>query len=199
MPSANFLLRRCTFKICSRPWTSGRPTVARRSKRPGRSRAWSKMSERLVAATTMTPLLPSKPSISVKILELGCQTKNKYEMGPEFCQKAPGSESSIHLKRFILVRTCCLLDFFGGFQSNGFFTGFAKGLIEGLFPFIVSTPHARAPLSADCIDLIDEDNAGRLFLQRKSFRQKAVEPQNGLRHGLSYLFCAQNVSKCSQV
>mmetsp|Transcript_42820 Transcript_42820/g.102056 ORF Transcript_42820/g.102056 Transcript_42820/m.102056 type:complete len:346 (-) Transcript_42820:706-1743(-) len=65
--SASFLFFTCTFRICSRPCTSGRPTVTRRSKRPGRSKAWSKMSARLVAATTMTPLLPSKPSISVRI------------------------------------------------------------------------------------------------------------------------------------
>mmetsp|Transcript_46858 Transcript_46858/g.118725 ORF Transcript_46858/g.118725 Transcript_46858/m.118725 type:complete len:296 (+) Transcript_46858:897-1784(+) len=67
MSSASFLLRMCTFRICSRPFTSGRPTCTRRSKRPGRSSALSKMSARLVAATTMTPELPSKPSISVRI------------------------------------------------------------------------------------------------------------------------------------
>ena len=39
----------------------------RRSKRPGRIRAGSRMSARLVAARTMTPELPSKPSISVRI------------------------------------------------------------------------------------------------------------------------------------
>lgn len=70
VPSVSFLLRMCTLRICSRPFTSGRPTVTRRSNRPGRSRALSKMSERLVAATTMTPLLPSKPSISVRILSM---------------------------------------------------------------------------------------------------------------------------------
>ena len=67
MPSASFLLRMCTSRICSRPFTSGSPTVTRRSKRPGRKSALSKMSLRFVAATTMTPLLPSKPSISVRI------------------------------------------------------------------------------------------------------------------------------------
>lgn len=70
VPSVSFLLRMCTLRICSRPFTSGKPTVTRRSNRPGRSRALSKMSERLVAATTMTPLLPSKPSISVRILSM---------------------------------------------------------------------------------------------------------------------------------
>ena len=35
----------CTCRICSRPLTSGSETATRRSKRPGRSRALSKMSE----------------------------------------------------------------------------------------------------------------------------------------------------------
>mmetsp|Transcript_19865 Transcript_19865/g.50817 ORF Transcript_19865/g.50817 Transcript_19865/m.50817 type:complete len:378 (-) Transcript_19865:733-1866(-) len=65
--SASFLFLMCTPRICSRPLTSGRPTSTRRSKRPGRRSALSRMSARFVAATTMTPLLPSKPSISVRI------------------------------------------------------------------------------------------------------------------------------------
>ena len=58
---------RCTLRIFSRPLRSGRSTGTRRSKRPGRRRAGSRMSARLVAASTMTPELPSKPSISVRI------------------------------------------------------------------------------------------------------------------------------------
>ena len=60
-------LRMCTFKICSLPRISGRVTYTWRSNRPGRSRAESKMSGRLVAATTITPTLVSKPSISTSI------------------------------------------------------------------------------------------------------------------------------------
>ena len=45
-------LRVCTRRICSRPFRSGLPTVTWRSKRPGRSSAESRMSARLVAATT---------------------------------------------------------------------------------------------------------------------------------------------------
>ena len=41
-------------------------TGTRRSKRPGRVRAGSRESGRLVAARMMTPVLPSKPSISVR-------------------------------------------------------------------------------------------------------------------------------------
>jgi PTH2 family peptidyl-tRNA hydrolase len=42
-------------------------TVTRRSKRPGRKRAGSKTSGRLVAAMTTIPIFASKPSISTKI------------------------------------------------------------------------------------------------------------------------------------
>mmetsp|Transcript_9638 Transcript_9638/g.16478 ORF Transcript_9638/g.16478 Transcript_9638/m.16478 type:complete len:325 (-) Transcript_9638:291-1265(-) len=65
--SASGLPRACTLRIARRPLTSGRSTGTRRSKRPGRTRAESSMSARLVAASTMTPELPSKPSISVRI------------------------------------------------------------------------------------------------------------------------------------
>ena len=46
-----------TSRISSRPRTSGRSTSTWRSKRPGRSRAGSSVSGRLVAAITITPLL----------------------------------------------------------------------------------------------------------------------------------------------
>ena len=57
-------LRMCTSRICSRPRMSGSGTTTWRSKRPGRISAGSSTSGRLVAAITMTPALPSKPSIS---------------------------------------------------------------------------------------------------------------------------------------
>mmetsp|Transcript_18487 Transcript_18487/g.57380 ORF Transcript_18487/g.57380 Transcript_18487/m.57380 type:complete len:338 (+) Transcript_18487:47-1060(+) len=63
--SSSFLFLTCTLRIDRRPPMSGTSTVTRRSKRPGRSSAASRMSTRLVAATTMMPVLPSKPSISV--------------------------------------------------------------------------------------------------------------------------------------
>ena len=56
-----------TFKIALRPSMSGRSRVTRRSNRPGRKRAGSRMSGRLVAARTMMLVLVSKPSISTKI------------------------------------------------------------------------------------------------------------------------------------
>ena len=57
-------LRMCTSRICSRPRMSGSGTTTWRSKRPGRISAGSSTSGRLVAAITITPALPSKPSIS---------------------------------------------------------------------------------------------------------------------------------------
>mmetsp|Transcript_16699 Transcript_16699/g.40958 ORF Transcript_16699/g.40958 Transcript_16699/m.40958 type:complete len:426 (+) Transcript_16699:849-2126(+) len=59
------LPRLCTLRMRMRPATSGRSTVTWRSKRPGRSSALSSTSGRLVAASTITPVLPSNPSISV--------------------------------------------------------------------------------------------------------------------------------------
>ncbi len=53
-----------TARMPSRPFTSGRLTTMRRSKRPGRSSAGSRTSGRLVAAIRMTPSFDSKPSIS---------------------------------------------------------------------------------------------------------------------------------------
>lgn len=63
--SASFTLAAWTRRMASRPWRSGSSTGTRRSNRPGRSRAGSSVSGRLVAARITTPLLPSKPSISV--------------------------------------------------------------------------------------------------------------------------------------
>ena len=62
--SAVRVRRACTRRIFSRPPTSGSGTITWRSKRPGRSRAGSRISWRLVAATTITWSLTSKPSIS---------------------------------------------------------------------------------------------------------------------------------------
>jgi len=52
---------RVDLRIASRPRTSGRLTVMRRSKRPGRRIAGSRTSGRLVAAMMMTPSFDSKP------------------------------------------------------------------------------------------------------------------------------------------
>ena len=65
-PGSHLTFLACTRRIASRPMRSGSSTGTRRSKRPGRSSAGSSDSGRLVAARMTTPLLPSKPSISVK-------------------------------------------------------------------------------------------------------------------------------------
>ena len=57
----------CTSRMALRPFMSGRSMTICRSKRPGRNRAGSRISGRLVAATTMMLTLVSKPSISARI------------------------------------------------------------------------------------------------------------------------------------
>ena len=66
IPGASGLPRAWTLRMSRRPLRSGRSTVIWRSKRPGRSRAGSRMSGRLVAAIRITPDLTSKPSISTR-------------------------------------------------------------------------------------------------------------------------------------
>ncbi len=55
----------CTCKMASRPFKSGNSTGMRRSKRPGRNKAASRLSGRFVAAKITTPEEPSNPSISL--------------------------------------------------------------------------------------------------------------------------------------
>src|SRR3954467_13623739 len=76
--------RVCTRRISSRPLRSGGPPLTRRSNRPGRSRAGSRISGRLVAASTTTPSLPWNPSISVRIWLSVCSRPS-----PPPAQQAP--------------------------------------------------------------------------------------------------------------
>ena len=62
--SAIGLFLECTLRICSRPARSGAPTPIWRSNLPGRNKAGSKTSGRLVAAIKITLVSESKPSIS---------------------------------------------------------------------------------------------------------------------------------------
>ena len=64
-PSFTFL--EWTLRISRRPLTSGSETPIWRSKRPGRMRAGSSTSGRLVAAMTITPSDGVKPSISTRM------------------------------------------------------------------------------------------------------------------------------------
>mmetsp|Transcript_23861 Transcript_23861/g.39845 ORF Transcript_23861/g.39845 Transcript_23861/m.39845 type:complete len:242 (-) Transcript_23861:1025-1750(-) len=63
---ARGLLRACTLRMSQRPRKSGTATSILRSKRPARTRASSRMSSLFVAAMVMTPVFPSKPSISTR-------------------------------------------------------------------------------------------------------------------------------------
>mmetsp|Transcript_1957 Transcript_1957/g.4381 ORF Transcript_1957/g.4381 Transcript_1957/m.4381 type:complete len:211 (+) Transcript_1957:965-1597(+) len=56
---------RCTAKISARPLMSGLSTTTWRSNRPGRRRAGSSTSARLVPARMTTPVEAEKPSISM--------------------------------------------------------------------------------------------------------------------------------------
>lgn len=56
-PDSPPLTLKCASRICRRPSTSGAGTMTWRSKRPGRTSALSRISGKLVAATTMTPSL----------------------------------------------------------------------------------------------------------------------------------------------
>ena len=64
---SNGLFLACTSKILMRSSMLGRFMVTFRSNRPGRNRALSKTSARLVAASIITLVLLSNPSISVRI------------------------------------------------------------------------------------------------------------------------------------
>ena len=65
-PFSTRLFLQCTARMSARPCTSGSGTTTMRSNRPGRVSAESSAAGRLVAAMTMTPVLSSKPSISVR-------------------------------------------------------------------------------------------------------------------------------------
>ena len=74
--------RVCTFRIASRPARSGGCTATRRSKRPGRSSAWSSTSGRLVAPITITLVEESNPSISVRIWFSVCSRSSLPPLKP---------------------------------------------------------------------------------------------------------------------
>mmetsp|Transcript_31725 Transcript_31725/g.78614 ORF Transcript_31725/g.78614 Transcript_31725/m.78614 type:complete len:236 (+) Transcript_31725:1524-2231(+) len=71
-----------TSKMARRAGRSGRLMATRLSKRPGRRRASSKMSARLVAAITTTPWLPENPSISASSWLSVCSLSSFCGMKP---------------------------------------------------------------------------------------------------------------------
>jgi len=102
--SGNFL--KCTFKISSRPPTSGSGTVIWRSKRPGRSKAGSSTSGRLVAAMIITPSLASKPSISTSIWLSVCSRSSWLPPTPLLRLRPTASISSMNIMHGALRLPC---------------------------------------------------------------------------------------------
>ena len=58
------------------------------------------------------------------------------------------------------------MDRFDRFDGTSHVQISAKHLIEGLLPLIISTAHASTSLSSNGINLINENDAGRLLLAR---------------------------------
>ena len=83
--------------LAGRPSASGGLTATRRSKRPGRSSAGSSTSGRLVAASTTTPSLPVKPSISVRIWLSVCSRSSTPPMLPPPRARPIASSSSMKM------------------------------------------------------------------------------------------------------
>ena len=92
--------------MSSRPFTSGLSTSTWRSKRPGRSRAGSSTSGRLVAPMMMTPLRESKPSISARSWFSVCSRSSWLPTG--LCTRAlpSASSSSMNTMQGALASAC---------------------------------------------------------------------------------------------
>src|SRR5690606_38870219 len=88
--------RVCTSRIAFRPFLSGRFTTTRRSNRPARSSALSSTSGWFVAAITMIPSRPVKPSISARIWFSVCSCSLAPPMA--ICPRARPIESSSSMK-----------------------------------------------------------------------------------------------------
>src|SRR5690625_2822324 len=160
--SARGTRRMCTLRICSRPRMSGSPTTTRRSKRPGRSRPGPSTSGRLVAAMAMTPQLASKPSLS---------TRSCFGDGSRSSWPPPRQPHPLLAAKAARAQQ-------GGVQHIGAVVGgndddavvgleaihFHQQLVQGLFPLVVAAAQAGPAMPAHGVDLIDKDDAGRLFL-----------------------------------
>ena len=92
--SASGTLRVWTSRMAFRPVASGGLITRRRSKRPGRSNAESRISGRLVAPRTMTPSAPVNPSISVRIWLRVCSRSSWPPMLLEPPRARPMASSS---------------------------------------------------------------------------------------------------------
>ena len=91
------LFLKWTFKIASRSLRSGSVIFTRLSNRPGRRRAGSSTSARFVAASTITFVFPSKPSISTSIWFNVCSRSSCPPPIPEPRLRPTASISSIKI------------------------------------------------------------------------------------------------------
>src|SRR5919198_520852 len=105
-PGASFTLRTCTFRICSRSGLSGRSTRICRSKRPARNSAGSRISGRLVAASSTSPVLGSKPSSSTRNWFSVCSRSSWPPSAPVPRARPSASSSSMKMIAGALARAC---------------------------------------------------------------------------------------------
>src|SRR6266540_452243 len=92
--------------MASRPRTSGKLTVICRSKRPGRRRAGSNTSGRLVAAMMMMPSVVSKPSISTSNALSVCSRSSLPPPKPWPRLRPTASISSMKIRQGVFLRAC---------------------------------------------------------------------------------------------
>src|ERR1700735_3503740 len=145
--------RMCTRRICSRPRTSGSGTTTWRSKRPGRSSAGSSTSGRLVAAMTMMPSLPSKPSISTSSWFRVCSCSSWPPPRP-----APRWRPTASISSMKMMHGACFLACSNMSRTR-----------EAPTPTNISTKSEpeivkHGTFRSDCVDFIDEDDARRVLL-----------------------------------
>ena len=97
-----------TRRIAARPARSGGCTTTRRSKRPGRSSAESSTSGRLVAASTTTASVGSKPSISVRIWSSVCSRSSlaPVTLTEPWRERPIASSSSMKMIAGAAARAC---------------------------------------------------------------------------------------------
>jgi len=89
-----------------RPCLSGRSTRTCRSKRPARSRAGSRISGRLVAASRISPVRVSKPSSSERSWLSVCSFSSSPAPGNALRARPSASSSSMKMIAGALARAC---------------------------------------------------------------------------------------------
>ncbi len=104
---ASFLSLQCTARIAARSPALGSGIVTCRSNRPGRSSAGSRISGRLVAASTTTPVDGSNPSISDSSWLSVCSRSSLATTAPVPARRWPmASISSMKMMAGARLRAC---------------------------------------------------------------------------------------------